>query len=478
MAIDLSPFIDNTARLPSIPRVVSKIVELARSGDIDIQNLSTLIASDPALAAKTLQFANSPMYANEHKIENVRRAIVLLGLDTTVNLALSFSLTSSLKEQSQSGLHYPLLWRRSLIAAAAARELGRLLGERAIEELFLAGLLQDIGMIAIDRLQPDFYTDLRSDQVFHQRVREYEIERMGGDHAETGAWLCKHWGLAERTSLAIATSHRPNTFAITDVDGLFIRCVCVSGIAADYLILGESPDATKQLYLQAHRILSLDSTKVDRLIRFLHDQIPEMEALFDVKLTESASQSELLEQANETLAELNLQNLSRSRQRGKKLPKLADEKRLDPVTATFSREFINAFLPDSFDLACRAERVLSIVFLEITNFKSLRKSLGDDLNSYLQSLAAKLKSNLRAGDIISRYSETTFLILLHDAAEQDAKLVGERLMQTIGNVKSNGSSIAETTIGIATHGLDIDFDNVDEWIDHANKNLRGESTEV
>ena len=51
-------------------------------------------------------------------------------------------------------------------------------------------------------------------------------------------------------------------------------------------------------------------------------------------------------------------------------------------------------------------------------------------------------------------------------------------MQTIGNVKSNGSSIAETTIGIATHGLDIDFDNVDEWIDHANKNLRGESTEV
>jgi diguanylate cyclase (GGDEF)-like protein len=122
--------------------------------------------------------------------------------------------------------------------------------------------------------------------------------------------------------------------------------------------------------------------------------------------------------------------------------------------------------------------VLSIVFLEITNFKSFRKSLGNDLNSYLHSLAAELKNNLRAGDIISRYSETTFLILLHDATEPDAKLVGERLMQTIGNVTSKGRSIAETKIGIATHGLDIDFDNVDEWIDHANKNLRSKSADL
>ena len=474
MAIDLSPFTDNTARLPSIPRVMTKIVELARSGDVDIQSLAKLIASDPALTAKTLQFANSPMYANEQKIETLRRAIVLLGLDTTVNLALSFSLTSSLKEQTQSGLHYPLLWRRSLLAAAAARELGRSLKERALEELFLAGLLQDIGMIAIDRLHPDFYTDLRSDQVFHERVREYEIERMGGDHAEAGAWLSKHWGLAARTTLAIATSHRPNTFAQTDVDGQFVRCVCLSGIAADYLILGEPADARKQLYLKAQRVLGLNPGKVDDLITFLHEQIPEMESLFDVKLTESASQSDLLEQANETLAELNLQNLKRSRGQAKKAPKIDHEKRHDPVTGVFSREFMNGFLADSFNLAARAGRVLSVLLIEIKNIKTLRKVLGDQSDTFLAAQAKELQSKLRAGDMICRYNDNTFLVLLHDTLEEDAQVIGQRLLEASAALAAQsrkGPVFTETALGLATHGDNVDFNSSDEWIDEANAAL-------
>ena len=474
MAIDLKPFIENTARLPSIPRVVSKIVELARSGEVDIQNLATLIASDPALAAKTLQFANSPMYANEHKIENLRRAIVLLGLDTTVNLALSFSLSSSLKEQTHSGLHYPLLWRRSFIAAAAARELGRLLGERSLEELFIAGLLQDIGMIAIDRLYPDFYTALRSDQVFHQRVREYEIERMGGDHAEAGAWLSKHWGLADRTTLAIATSHKPGTFAKTDTDGQFVRCVGVSGVAADYVILGESADASKQLYLQAQRVLGLAPAKVEGLISFLHDRIPEMEALFDVKLTESTSQSELLEQANETLAELSLQNLTHRRNQTKRAPEISAARRLDPVTGTFSREFINDFLPDTFNLACRSGRVLSIVLIDIRNLSGLRKALGDEADSYLAGAATLLKSKLRAGDIISRYKDSTFLILLHDTTKGDASLLGQRLLHTMTEHIAQGSKWQrpiELALGIATHGDETEFSSSDEWVSDASAAL-------
>jgi diguanylate cyclase (GGDEF)-like protein len=475
MAIDLSPFIDNTARLPSIPRVVAKIVEMARSGEVDIQNLASLIASDPALAAKTLQFANSPMYANEQKIENLRRAIVLLGLDTTVNLALSFSLTSSLKEQSQSGLHYPLLWRRSLIAAAAARELGRITGERAVEELFLAGLLQDIGMIAIDRLYPDFYTDLRSDQVFHQRVREYEIERMGGDHAEAGAWLSKHWGLADRTTLAIATSHKPVQFSKTDVDGQFVRCVCVSGAAADFIILGESADARKQLYMQAQRVLGLPAAKIDGLISFLLDQIPEMETLFNVKLTESESQSELLEQANETLAELSLQNMTKTRGKSRKAEKVDIASRLDPVSGVFSRDFINGYLPDSFSLACRAGRVLSILMIEIRNLKAIKKVLKDRADTFIAEQANTLKSKLRAGDMISRYNDTTFIILLHDTLEDDTNQIGLRLVEASRAViipGQHGRLSAEIVLGVATHGNKSEFKSVDEWIDEANEALQ------
>ncbi|CAA0088839.1 Uncharacterised protein [Zhongshania aliphaticivorans] len=473
MAIDLSPFIDNTARLPSIPKVVGKIVDLARCGDVDIPNLASLISSDPALAAKTLQFANSPMYGSEHKIENLRRAVVLLGLDTTVNLALSFSLSSSLKEQTQSGLHYPLFWRRSFLAAAAAKKLGQIIGERGLEELFIAGLLQDIGMIAIDRIKPDFYTELRSDQVFHQRVREYEIERLGGDHAESGAWLCKHWELADRTTQAIANSHRPGRLSQT-VGDQFIRCVCVSGVAADYIILGESADARKQLYLQAQRILSLSADKVDGLIVYLRDKIPEMEALFDVKLTESSSQSELLEKANETLAELNLQKLTRNRNKDGESNKVDNESRFDPESGAFSREFIKHYLPDAFALANRSGRVLSLIFVDIRNMAMIHKRLGKDVVSYLTEVSKLLKGMLRAGDMVFRYSDNQFLILLHDAMPVDANTVSQRLSKAVVEFEvhhKKGTIIADVACGVATHDHSSALTTSDEWLNEAYSNL-------
>jgi diguanylate cyclase (GGDEF)-like protein len=303
-------------------------------------------------------------------------------------------------------------------------------------------------------------------------VREYEIERMGGDHAEAGAWLTKHWGLAPRTTLSIATSHRPNTFAKTDVDGQFVRCVGLSGIAADYLILGEPADARKQLYLKAQRVLGLSTSKVDDLIAFLHEQIPEMENLFDVKLTESASQSDLLEQANKTLSELNLPNLSRGQ--AKKAPEIDHEKRHDPVTGVFSRQFMNGFLADSFNLAGRAGRVLSILLIEIKNIKKLRKVLRDKSDSFLAAQAKELQSKMRAGDMICRYNDNTFLVLLHDTLEDDAKVIGQRLVTACSALAAQsrkGPQFAEPVLGLATQGDNVNFNSTDEWIDEANTSL-------
>jgi diguanylate cyclase (GGDEF)-like protein len=475
--MDFSPFIENNARLPSIPRVVTRIVTLAQQGDIDMQNIADLVASDPALAAKTLQYANSPIYANDHKIENLRRAIVLLGLNTTVNLALSFSLTSSIKEPRGSGLHYPLFWRRSLLSASAALELGRLTGERALEELFLAGLLQDIGMIAIDRLQADFYASLQSDQVFHQRVREYEIEHMGGDHAEAGAWLSKHWGLADRTTLAIANSHRPGTFAKGDRDGLFVRCVAVSGVVADFLILGETSDARNQLILQCQRILELSNNKIDTLIDRMHDKIPEMEELFDIRLTESASQSSLLEEANATLAAMNIASMQRTPQKASQNgpEKLSREERYDPHTKIFSRKFADGYIPDAFDIACRTDRNISFALLEVGNLKDIRKRLTDP-DAFIAEMARALESNVRAGDVLIRYSDDLFLIILGGTTPAQANMVSQRIYDAIGLLHSPSKKgplggITEisisASIGVATHSQAYEFRSAEELLNAA-----------
>jgi len=486
MAIDLSPFIENTARLPSIPRVVTRIVTLAQQGEIDMQNIADLVASDPALAAKTLQYANSPIYGNDHKIENLRRAIVLLGLNTTVNLALSFSLTSSIKESQSSGLHYPLFWRRSLLAASAALELGRLAGERALEELFLAGLLQDIGMIAIDRLQPEFYSELQSDQVFHQRVREYEIERMGGDHAEAGSWLCKHWDLADRTTLAIANSHRPTVFAKGDRDGLFVRCVALSGVVADYLIFGETSEARNQLVLQCQRVLDFNLNKIERLIEVMHDKIPEMEALFDIKLTESASQSKLLEEANATLAAMNIETLQHNQHKTTvsdknraSTPKLSREERYDAQTNVFSRKFADGYIPDAFDIACRTDRNISFMLLEIGNLKEIQKKV-PDVDAYINDMARALEATIRSGDVLSRFSNELFLIIIGGATRAQATMVCQRIYDAIATLSTPSkkgplggiSNITiHASIGVATHGTEGEFESAEDLLNAAQSAL-------
>ncbi len=477
MAIDLSPFIENTARLPSIPRVVTRIVTLAQQGDIDMQSIADLVASDPALAAKTLQYANSPLYGNEHKVENLRRAIVLLGLNTTVNLALSFSLTSSIKEPRASGLHYPLFWRRSLLAASASLELGRLAGERALEELFLAGLLQDIGMIAVDRVQPDFYESLQSDQVFHQRVREYEIERMGGDHAEAGAWLSKHWGLPDRTTLAITNSHRPGVFAKGDRDGLFVRCVALSGVVADYMIFGETSEARDQLVLQCQRFLEFNTTKIDSLIERMHEKIPEMEELFDVKLTESASQSKLLEEANATLASMNIATLQRSLNKSGngEEQKLSKADRYDPKTNVFSRKFADGFIPDAFDIAVRTDRNISFALIEISNSKEIHKKLAEP-DAFISEMVRVLEKSVRSGDVLSRYSDEQFLIILAGTTAEQAKTVCQRIYDAIALLRSPSKKgpLGGTTeiainasIGVATHEKGCEFRNAEELLSAA-----------
>jgi diguanylate cyclase (GGDEF)-like protein len=477
VAIDLSPFIENTARLPSIPRVVTRIVTLAQQGEIDMQNIADLVASDPALAAKTLQYANSPLYGNEHRIENLRRAIVLLGLNTTVNLALSFSLKSSITEPRGSGLHYPLFWRRSLLAASAALELGRLAGERGLEELFLAGLLQDIGMIAIDRIQDDFYASLQSDQIFHQRVREYELERMGGDHAEAGAWLSKHWGLADRTTLAIANSHRPGVFAIGDRDGLFVRCVALSGVVADYIIFGETSDARTQLVIQCQRILEFNTVKIDTLIARMHEKIPEMEALFELKLTESSSQSKLLEEANATLAAMNIASLQRSHHKAEHGggAKLSKEERYDKTTKAFSRRFADGYIPDAFDIAVRTDRNISFALIEVVNLKEIHKRLADP-DAIISEMAQVLEGTVRSGDVLSRYRDEQFLIILAGTTIDQAKMVCQRMydaVKTLSQPSKKGPLGGITDIGIklcigvATHGLGCEFRNAEELLNAA-----------
>jgi len=78
----------------------------------------------------------------------------VLGLNATLTLALSFSLVKCLRGAKSNGINHPLYWRRALLAATSARALADAMHHPCPEEIFLAALLQDVGILALDQAMP------------------------------------------------------------------------------------------------------------------------------------------------------------------------------------------------------------------------------------------------------------------------------------------------------------------------------------
>jgi HD-like signal output (HDOD) protein len=89
---ELRSKIEQCHNLPSPPGVATKIIALANDPGADIARIADVLALDPAITAKILRIANSPMYARQRKTENLKQALMVIGLNATISLALSFSL--------------------------------------------------------------------------------------------------------------------------------------------------------------------------------------------------------------------------------------------------------------------------------------------------------------------------------------------------------------------------------------------------
>jgi diguanylate cyclase (GGDEF)-like protein len=109
---------------PSPSRVAEEIIALARDPDIEMATVAQAVGRDPAMTAKILRIANSAFYAQRRPSQNLRQALVIIGLNAALTLALSFSLVSSMRALRATGIDYPRFWRRSLLSATAARAFG------------------------------------------------------------------------------------------------------------------------------------------------------------------------------------------------------------------------------------------------------------------------------------------------------------------------------------------------------------------
>lgn len=300
--VDSETFIllEKCGDLPSPPGVADQIIHLSSNTNSDIDTLAEIVSFDPALTAKILRIANSSLYARRTKTENIQQAVVMFGWEGTLNLALSFSLVGKLKDDGD-GLDYGYFWKRSLATAVACRCLAGAMGYAKKEELFLPGLLQDIGMLALDKVHPDLYSGIREKQQDHESLIAFEKSKLGFDHAVVGAWLLNKWDIPEKITELVEASHGNGLEFINDNNKEAAKCVAFAGVLADCICFDHADEGYLKEADRAEKEFGIDILDFMNLIGTVTKEFLETANLFDVEIDDPDILETVAEMAKMTL---------------------------------------------------------------------------------------------------------------------------------------------------------------------------------
>jgi len=450
--------------LPSSPGIASRILDIAKQPDPSFDELADVIALDPATAVRILQVANSSLYAGRRSAESLRHALLLLGLDASMALALSFSLWKSFAIQnSEQGLDYQLHWRKSLLAGLAAKALAESTGRTDAEELFLGALIQNVGLLALDKAFPELYAGLEpARQLREGELIFHEVAALGLDHAQAGAWLLARWGFPERLVQAVELSHKASQLPSQMATAPFIRIIHLAGCVAEMLLGDTSAVALRQLAGSARDMLGIDESRFEKLLIALSGSIPDAERIFSTPLSSQEELLRICEQAREALAERSLASFQKVRHleaRVQNLEQRSDELEdaiwRDVLTGLHNKAFMEKHLETAFLQASAGREPLSVLFADLDRFKAINDDYGHLVgDEALRKSAALLSRLLDAEALLARFGGEEFVIVTRRTAPAAEALARDIVaaFQNTEQVLNGGRDVVRLTvsIGVAT----------------------------
>ncbi len=196
--------------LPAFPAVACKLLGVISNDDADFREVSRLIMTDTALSGQVLRFANSSLFGFRQEVSSVLRALCLVGANRVRDMVVTLGLKGYMRSGDKALLCG--CWRHSLATALWAESLAQWYTfDRPMT--YTAGILHDLGRVALIMLSPDAYTSFLEDTSGSrgQDFRGPEQDVFELDHCQVGGYLSDLWNFQRTIGDVIAHHHEPVT---------------------------------------------------------------------------------------------------------------------------------------------------------------------------------------------------------------------------------------------------------------------------
>lgn len=231
-------------RMPSLSTTVSKVLEICNLPNASANDLNRVISLDPVLTANVLKLINSAYYALPNQITSLARAIIMLGLNTVKNLALSTAVIGAIgKSSSFSALPMDPFWAHSICVGVTAKALAAARGVPISqrEEYFVAGMLHDLGKIPLNVCFADPYAQAMQLAALEQgSLLRAEQLFVGIDHGRCGRLIAEKWRLSGSIVEALAWHHAPEQ--TSEEHRTLVATVALANLYANTYEIGSAGD--------------------------------------------------------------------------------------------------------------------------------------------------------------------------------------------------------------------------------------------
>ncbi len=267
--------IDN---LPTLPVIASQLLNMLGSVNVSLAEVSKLMIIDPSITTKVLRIANSAYYGLRKKVDTLRMALVVLGVNEISNIVVGVSLLKTFPDDATNNIDRKKFWQHSAMTAHLARLLSHRLKIFTHGEEFTAGLIHDIGKLIMDQYFHEEYV-----QIYNAVQRNegncfvLEDSILGATHMQIGAWLADKWKIPFHLIESILFHHHPN-FSTNNKELVAIIAIAndIANLVDNYENKDFDAEYAKMKKSQGWTILAKHLTNFD-LPDFLEKTLPDIE---------------------------------------------------------------------------------------------------------------------------------------------------------------------------------------------------------